>query len=470
MLKIVNITIPEDEILPEIISSFSPKENYMMLKIGSDCLKESRNVVLGLSQKEIYEKIKNESKEDVKKLELEILIEREMSKKIEERITKMYEGQMDQIKKQMEQMNQQLLIYESVNGDLMKIEIDKEKEKFEVILGEKDKQNQLNRETLEKLSESVLKFTNKSNSLKGADGEKQFCEYADTFLDFKGYEIIDKHTQGGEGDFHLRFDEFNILVDAKNYKKKVPMDQREKIKSDLQKNQHINFAWLVSLNTSIDKWDKSPIMYEWINTSQCVVYINQLSYFEDPKKILRIVWFTCKELYKMIEDVTMDITELTTLREKQFKTQDKIKDIRKSIRELNTNMNTSKNIIQTMDNQLKDMIETYTDSILNSNFSLFDEWWKEKLETTNEEITVLSTDIWLRFKQDNKDIIKELDLSVEKFRQYVKSKIPFSSLVLKNKNINSAFEIKGIRFKEKEDIKIEVEFIKCLETGKNKKK
>jgi hypothetical protein len=359
-------------------------------------------------------------------------------------------------------MNQQLLIYESINGDLMKIEIDKEKEKFEVILQEKDKQNQLTRETLEKLSESVLKFTNKSNSSKGSEGEKQFYEYADTFLDFKGYEIIDKHTQGGEGDFHLRFDEFNILVDAKNYKKKVPMDQREKIKSDLSKNEHINFAWLVSLNTSIDKWDKSPIMYEWINTSQCVVYINQLSHFEDPRKILRIVWFTCKELYKMIEDVTMDITELTTLREKQFKTQDKIKDIRKSIRELNTNVNTSKNIIQSMDNQLKDIIESCTKTVVNSNFSLFDEWWEEKIESF--EGSILSTDVWLRFKQDNKDVLKELDLSVEKFREYVKSKVPFSSLIIRNKNVNSAFEIKGIRFKEK----IEVEFIEELKPKERK--
>jgi len=463
MLKIVNISILESDTLPEIINSFSPKENYLMLKIGSDCLKEARNVVAGLSQKEIYEKIKSESREDIKKLELDILVEREMSKKIEERISKMYESQIEQIKKQMEQMNQQITIYESENDALIKKEIDKEKEKFEVILQEKDKQNQLTRETLEKLSESVLKFTNKSNSSKGSEGEKQFYEYADTFLDFKGYEIIDKHTQGGEGDFHLRFDEFNILVDAKNYKKKVPMDQREKIKSDLSKNEHINFAWLVSLNTSIDKWDKSPIMYEWINTSQCVVYINQLSHFEDPRKILRIVWFTCKELYKMIEDVTMDITELTTLREKQFKTQDKIKDIRKSIRELNTNVNISKNIIQSMDNQLKDIIESCTKTVVNSNFSLFDEWWEEKIESF--EGSVLSTDVWLRFKQDNKDVLKELDLSVEKFREYVKSKVPFSSLIIRNKNVNSAFEIKGIRFKEKsENIKkhdkIELEFTK----------
>ena len=65
------------------------------------------------------------------------------------------------------------------------------------------------------------------------------------------FEIIDKHKQSGQGDFHLRFEEFDILVDAKNYKNKVPNEQREKIKKDLQKNEHLQFGWLVSL---IDKY------------------------------------------------------------------------------------------------------------------------------------------------------------------------------------------------------------------------
>ena len=54
-LKIINITIPEDCVLQNI-DSFSPQENYLMLKIGSSCLLEGRKVVAGLSQKEIYKK------------------------------------------------------------------------------------------------------------------------------------------------------------------------------------------------------------------------------------------------------------------------------------------------------------------------------------------------------------------------------------------------------------------------------
>jgi hypothetical protein len=204
-----------------------------------------------------------------------------------------------------------------------------------------------------------------------------------------------------------------------------------------------------------------------------MVYINNLSLFEDPKKILRIVWYTCKELYKLIEDVNVDTTELTALREKQFKMNDKIKNIRKSIRELNTNINISKNIIQNMDDQLREILESETSNIVNSNFSLFDDWWDKNIELNNEG-NELSTDLWLKFRQDKKELIKEMDIKVEQFKQFIKTKMPGSSLVIKSKNANSAFEIKGIKLKEIEvdvvvEEKIDVEFVHDMDVKKKKK-
>jgi hypothetical protein len=65
-LKIINITIPEESILN--IEDFSPEENLLMLKIGSQCLLEGRKAAASLTQKEIYQKIKNESKEEIQNL------------------------------------------------------------------------------------------------------------------------------------------------------------------------------------------------------------------------------------------------------------------------------------------------------------------------------------------------------------------------------------------------------------------
>ena len=475
--KVMKIMIPENESIPEIIQTFSPEENFVMIKIGTECLLEGRKVVAGLSQREIYEKIKEETKEEIRKKEIDLMVEREMSKKMEDRISQMYQGQVDQLKKQLNFAKQQLTIYESENAELVQKEVNKAREKYDLLLQEKDYQNKLSREAVEKLQDTFTKLVSKSTSQKGSDGEKQFCDYADTFKDFKDFEIVDKHTQGGEGDFHLHFDEFNVLVDAKNYKKKVPIDQREKIKKDLIKNEHIHFAWLVSLNTSIEKYDKSPIMYEWINTKQCIVYINHLNSFEDPSKILRIVWFTCKELFKFIEDVKYDENELTELKEKNFKLMDKVKNIRKTIREINTSMNATRNLIQLMDDELREILEQETNEMMNSNFSLFDEWWNTNIELTKDENIVLSTDLWFSFKQENKKLIKEFDITTEKFKKYIKSKVPCSCLNLKSKNANSALEIKGIKMKEfvsipeKEDDsseKMEIDFSEDVKTLKKK--
>jgi hypothetical protein len=461
----VNITIPDDKIID--ISGFSLEENYMMLKIGSECLLEGRKAVAGLTQKDIYNKIKEETRGEVQRLELDILVEREMKIKMEEQIKNMYENMLEKMRSQIETMSVQIKSYELQNKDLIKAEVEKARERYDLVLNEKDKQINRLSETYEKL----IIQSHKSTSHKGSDGEKTFSDYAETFIDFKGFNIIDKHTQGGEGDFHLHFEEFDILVDAKNYKKKVPIDQREKIKKDLQKNEHLHFAWLVSLNTSIDKFDKSPIMYDWINTTQCIVYINNLSSFEDPKKILRIVWFTCKELYKLIEDVDQDENDTTELKEKNFKLIDKIKNVRKTIREINTSMNTTRNLIQVMDDDLRCLLENETNEIVSSNFSLFDDWWNENVIVTNNDSVVVSTDLWFRFKQENKLIINEMNISGDKFKQYIKSKIPSSCIILRNKNANSAFDIKGIQLKvfnyksniienEKIDIELNEEILK----------
>jgi len=452
-MKSIILSIPDEINIPEIITSFTPEENFLMLKIGSNCLSEGRKAVAGFTQKEIYEKIKNESKEEIRELEMNILVEKEMTKKMEQTIKVFYENQINKLENQVNDLLDKLKIFESGNNEFTNKEIDKAKEKFDILLQQKDKQLDKMNENYEKL----LVQSHKSTSHKGSEGEKTFSEYATTFLDFKGFEIIDKHTQGGEGDFHLHFEEFDVLVDAKNYKKKVPIDQREKIKTDLLKNTHLHFAWLVSLNTSIEKYEKAPIMYEWINTTQCIVYINHLNEFDDPKKILRIVWFTCKELYKLIEDVNFDEDELIKLREKNFKFIDKVKNIRKTIREINTSMNATRNLIQVMDDELKGILDVETTQIVNSNYSLFDDWWTQNIETTSEEIIVTSTDLWKKFKQENKVIINEMNILGDKFKDYIKSKVPLSSIILRNKNVNSAFDIKGICVKTNIGVKKEAE-------------
>jgi hypothetical protein len=71
-LKIINITIPHESVLPDIISTFSPEENYIMLKIGCETISEGRKNITNLSNNEIYKKIEDEFKIDIENLNREI--------------------------------------------------------------------------------------------------------------------------------------------------------------------------------------------------------------------------------------------------------------------------------------------------------------------------------------------------------------------------------------------------------------
>jgi hypothetical protein len=82
---------------------------------------------------------------------------------------------------------------------------------------------------------------------------------------------------------------------------------------------------------------------------------------------------------------------------------------------------------------LRGILEAETNEIVNSNISLFDDWWEVNIETVNGETLVASTDLWNKFKQENKLMINEMNISGDKFKQYIKSKVPLYSIVLRNK-------------------------------------
>ena len=109
---------------------------------------------------------------------------------------------------------------------------------------------------------------------------------------------------------------------------------------------------------------------------------------------------------------------------------------------------------QMNDDELKNMLNNETNELVVSNFSLFDDWWNENIEVTNDNSIVVSTDLWFKFKQENKLMINEMNISGDKFKQYIKSKVPLSSIILRNKNANSAFYIKGLKMKEHLETKV----------------
>jgi predicted ribosome quality control (RQC) complex YloA/Tae2 family protein len=199
--KTINIQIPYDKNIDN--SDFSPDENYVMLKVGSECLLEARKAIAVLTQREMFNKMKEESKEEVKKLEIDCLVQKELFKQLEVSLKNMYETfisktkesyehEKSQLNKTIVLLNEEVRQYEDDSGSLINSKIENEREKWK----EKERELDSKIEEYEKKSEEyekkgekmratyelMLANTNRSNSAKGSEGEKQFQTWRCTLL------------------------------------------------------------------------------------------------------------------------------------------------------------------------------------------------------------------------------------------------------------------------------------------------
>ena len=449
-LRIINITIPADEVVPDIINTFTPEENLIMLKIGSNCLKEGRNAVAGLTQKEIYNKIKDESKVEIEKLELNLLVEKELKSKLSEEITKIYQKQLDDMKKQIDTFKTQLKNYESENRDFVRLEVEKERKNYEIMLGEKDKQ-------LSKMTDNYERFL-KQNEVKsskkiGDEGEDTFVLLSDTFKDFPGYKLEKKAHQAHKGDIHLFFKDFNVLVDLKNYSGSVQKKELEKIEHDLSINNTMDFAWLISYDSNVSDWNRFPIMYKWIITEtglKCVVIVNNLNSNKNPVDMLRNVWSITYELHKMMNKTKVEEKDVQDIQERDYNVVQKIKTAQKRLSELRRSVMSMSQITKDIENDIVDALSLLSNEIVKNESEKNEkikEWWDLNIECDdNDENKLTSTEIWTRFKKDNKEYVDENKLLIDDFKNYVKIFIDVDKYNEKSKK--GSIEFLGFKFKE----------------------
>ena len=78
MFKSVTITIPNDAKLPEKFLEFTPEKVLLAIKVGYKCVLDAEQSMLGLTEENIYNKVKDETKDELKRLEMDLLIEKEM--------------------------------------------------------------------------------------------------------------------------------------------------------------------------------------------------------------------------------------------------------------------------------------------------------------------------------------------------------------------------------------------------------
>jgi len=453
--RLIQILVPSELELPKIMSELTLEENVFILTSGCRMIQEARNVVANVSQKEIYNRVKEETRQEIQKLEMDLLVQKSLNETSGNYIKEMYETRLNEMQKTINGLNKELQEYKNASKLLVHQEVEKEREKSKAIIEDKTKQVLRITENYEKILQQQA--VTKSSKKLGDEGEDNFMLLSETFKDFQGYKIEKKSHQAHKGDFHLFFDKFNVLVDLKNYSGIVQKKELEKIEHDLSVNNTMDFAWLISYESNVSDWNRFPIMFKWIVTDnglKCIVIVNKLNTHKNPVDTMRNLWSITNELYTIMslgKENNEDSDELRMLKERDYTALQKIKTLYKRSGELKRNIMSMSQIVKDIENDILDSISLFTNEVSKSEInkeSKIKEWWNENMEHDETIVTecLSSTDVWLRFKKDNKEYVDENKLTTEQFRNYIKSFLEIEEYVEKSKK--GAIEIKYYRFRD----------------------
>ena len=280
----------------------------------------------------------------------------------------------------------------------------------------------------------------------GAIGEQQFIGIAEkAFVDFEGFRLLDVHAQPHKGDAHIVVKDLTIMVDAKAYSRRVDSSQIEKIKADLRCNEHIPFAWLVSLNTGIDCKDGRAFSFEWIGEAQCVVYVNNLLSHSDPGLLLKTLFYLCRDQLARVraagDDDGADARELVSLREDRRQTAEKLNTLKKRLREVKSAITGLRNLHADLERDVAGMLNAGSEEGLGANgsgmhkhYAAVSEWWSgfaeciEGVDGADTDGAVLkSTALWTQLKRDRADICAEM--TVVEFKDVLCLIVPSANVV-----------------------------------------
>ena len=480
-LKRITLYLPPTAILPESIPSWTPEDTETILSVGNAALLRAKychgnaknQEVLKELERDLAKKYQEEletSQELVRRFEKDAeynkerlrLMQEEAEYQIERRLSQskdVFDNLLESYRKEREDMQTRISQLQRDNDSASNKThkealsmVSREMESMRQMLKEKDKQIEAHKELFERSISKVDALTQKRDVASiGKIGEGQFRGLAiAVFRDFEGFQMKDVHSIGGLGDFHMQFKEMTILVDSKLYTNKVPSTSREKIKRDLLNNEHIEFAWLVSMDTYVDRFDKAPFMFEWVNPHKCVCYINNLRGQDEPGEILRSVWYCCKALKQMMATGASEKGELSLLKEREMKMCDIAKRLEKTARERDTILSQMKQNFEKSDEYVRDLLNTETKAVV-EDYRAVVEWWNRNMEEIAETETPLkSTVVWAQYKKDSGDNLGPMDAN--SFKDILCGFLG-EDKVFRPKAKGGALGIKGFKWRECVDSK-----------------
>ena len=472
-VKKLTLYVPSNARLPETIVEWSPEDTELILSVGYSAFIQAKQSVSTTNYREVaselerslnqkYEESLSASKDRVEKMERELQFQKErmklmqdeedaniqrrmsQSKEAFEMLQESYKRERDELKSRIFHLEHET--EQRTHKDAIGL-IGRELESMSRMLKEKDKQIDTHKEMFERSIAKIDNLTQKRDVASiGKIGEGQFKGLAtNTFRDFDGFQLKEVCAIGGLGDFHLHFKDFAVLVDSKLYTNKVNSTSRDKIRRDLLNNEHIQFAWLVSMDTNIDRFDKAPFMFEWINPQKCICYINNLRGQEEPGELLRSIWYCCKALLQMMVTDASEKGELSVLKEREMKMRDVVAKLVKSNRERDTIMSQMRQNFERSDEYVRELMNKETAEIVNDYYLTVVEWWNRSMEQASITDPVLkSTTVWTQFKRDMGDKLGNIDATV--FKDVLCGFLG-EDKVVKPKTKAGALELRGVRMR-----------------------
>jgi hypothetical protein len=120
---------------------------------------------------------------------------------------------------------------------------------------------------------------NASSSYRGQDGETYFQELVEEKMKWK---LIDTSKTPHSCDYSAIIHKINVFFEMKNYTSDVRSDQITKFLRDMKEHPEVHIGIFISLHTKIAGKDREkPISIEWINDSQCAVYIQSFKELDE---------------------------------------------------------------------------------------------------------------------------------------------------------------------------------------------
>ena len=412
--KSIILTIPINSEISKDIFTLTPEETYMVLHIGLEAILQHKNIIT------VPAKIDLDIENDYKQ---KILILESQLQKVES-LHKTPSMDLNKIVSSLKEKDSELEHYKKL--------IDKVIQNTEQVI------------ITQKQAANIDEIPRPSLSIPTQPKEKKFRSLAlQAFRDFPEFEIIDLHSFDGQGDFILKFRDFCVLTDSKIYSNNVNCKAREKLKQELIANDQCFFGWLVSMDTDIDRFDKSAFMFEWLSGNKCVTYINSLSNHEEPIELLRSIYFTCQTIYNITNVEATDITELHKLKENETKIREISQKLLQNTIERDEILAKMKENFARTDDMIRQLLNKETNQIVDKRFSRILDWWNFHI-MNDEGYTMRSSNIWTMFKRDNPDLIGEIQAN--EFKDMIYTFISEDRIV-KPRNKFGALEIKNIRWK-----------------------